>query len=154
MIVLGFDQATKNTGFSVVKKGKLKDHGVLSTSSESESRIEDMFYLIKGKIDSVNPDVVVVEDSYYSNNGAVFKALSSLKGMIWSYCLIHDIKFIQYNPPFWRSKAGIKEGKGVKRAELKSSAVDFVKEKFNVECSDDEAEAIVISYIGYNEVYQ
>lgn len=152
MIVLGFDQATKCTGFSVIDNGKLKSHGTLLSCGSSFELIINMFSLIRYKIDNVKPDLVILEDAYYNNNAAVLKSLSLLKGMIWGYCIVNDIKVTQYTPTSWRSKAGIKEGKGIKRSELKRSAVDFVKENFNIECSDDEAEAIVISYIGYKEV--
>lgn len=152
MIVLGFDQATMNTGFSVIDNGKLKSHGVLSADGSSIELITNMFSLMRDKIDNINPDLVILEDAYYKNNAAVLKSLSLLKGMIWGYCVVNDINVTQYTPTSWRSKAGIKEGKSIKRSELKRSAVDFVKKNFNIECSDDEAEAIVISYIGYKEV--
>ena len=55
------------------------------------------------------------------------------------------IEFIQ--PGSWRSKCGIKTGKGIKREALKMADIQFVKDKYNIDnINDDIADAICIGH--------
>jgi hypothetical protein len=62
--------------------------------------------------------------------------------------LIHDnfkkieIKYIY--PSSWRATVGIKTGRGIKRTTLKEADIAFVKDKYNIEVNDDEADAILV----------
>ena len=153
MKVLGFDQASKVTGYAVFEDGVLVRHGVIDISNEydTDARVRHMFRRIIGMIASEKPDAVAIEGTHFQNNQNAFRLLAQLQGMIMGICDIAQVPLVEYSPSLWRSKAGIREGRGVKREELKKLAVEYVKEKFDVECSIDEAEAIVISYVGYND---
>ena len=150
--VVGFDQASKVTGYGIFEDGKLTKYGTLEASGETETRIKDMFRGIVQLIAEENPDAVCIEGTHFQNNQNAFKLLAQLQGMIMGVCELVGMPLYEYPPVLWRSVAGIKEGRGVKREELKRLAVEYVKEHFGVECSNDEAEAIVISYVGYTKL--
>ena len=149
--MIGFDQASKTTGYGVFEDGRLIKHGVINVEGETGERVKKMFRAILETIAREKPDAVCVEGTHFQNNQNAFKLLAQLQGMIMGVCELIKMPLYEYPPALWRSKAGIKEGRGVKREELKQLAVDYVKEHFGVECSNDEAEAIVISYVGYND---
>lgn len=149
MKVIGFDQASKITGYGVFEDGKLKRHGIINMNGDTDERIKKMFRAIIELVAEEKPDAVYIEGTHFQNNQNGFKILAQLQGMIMGILYLADVPVKEFSPTLWRSKAGIREGRGVKRDELKHLAVDYVKEHFNVECTDDEAEAIVISYVGY-----
>ena len=152
MKVIGFDQASKITGYGVFEDGKLTKHGIISVAGDTDTRMHKMFREILKLIADEKADVVCIEGTHFQNNQNAFKLLAQLQGMIVGVCDLFGIKLREYPPALWRSKAGIKEGRGIKREELKQLSVKYVKEQFKVECTDDEAEAIVISYVGYKDV--
>ena len=150
--VIGFDQASKITGYSIFEDGKLIRCGIIKvTTGDANERLYKMFRSIVVLIGDEKPDVVCIEGTHFQNNQNGFKILAQLQGMIMGALALVGIPLVEYPPALWRSKAGIKEGRGVKREELKQLAVDYAKEHFDVECSNDEAEAIVISYVGYKD---
>lgn len=149
--VIGFDQASKVTGYGVFEDGKLTKHGMITVTGDTDTRMHKMFRDILKVIAEENADVVCIEGTHFQNNQNAFKLLAQLQGMITGVCDLFGITLRDYPPALWRSKAGIKEGRGVKREELKQLAVEYVKDQFGVECSNDEAEAIVISYVGYKD---
>ena len=151
MKVIGFDQASKVTGYGVFEDGKLVRHGTIECKGETDVRTKEMFREIVRFIADEKPDAVCIEGTHFQNNQNAFKVLAQLQGMIMGICDIVGMPLYEYPPALWRSKANIKEGRGVKREELKQLAVDYVKKHFGIECSNDEAEAIVISYVGYKD---
>ena len=44
----------------------------------------------------------------------------------------------------WRAAIKIRQGRGVKRDEVKSRDIQYVKEKYNITVNDDQADAICI----------
>lgn len=61
-----------------------------------------------------------------------------------------DIEYIY--PSSWRASIGIKTGRGIKRTTLKQKDIEFVKEKWNLDVNDDEADAICIGFASSNQV--
>ena len=152
MKLIGLDQASKVTGYGIFKDGELVRHGVIECSGETDERMRAMFRSILRLIADEKPDVVCIEGTHFQNNQNAYKLLAQLQGMLMGICDLAEIPLKEYSPSLWRSKAGILERRGMKRDELKKLAVDWVKERFNIDCSNDEAEGIVISYVGYNDI--
>ena len=68
--------------------------------------------------------------------------------------LIHDnynkkVEIEYIFPSSWRAKCGIKNGRGIKRTSLKEADIAFVKENFNLDVNDDEADAICIGFANF-----
>ena len=86
-------------------------------------------------------------DTGFNSNTNVWKALTWLQAAI--AFLVHEkyskteIEYIY--PSSWRSKIGIRTGRGVKRETLKEADIRYVKERFNIDVNDDIADSICIN---------
>ena len=94
------------------------------------------------------PNYIVFEDVRIQNNAHTTVALSEILGAIIGKCIDLGIQFESWAPASWRSKHGIQKA-GAKRDELKRLSVDRVKELYNSDVSDDEADAILIGAAWY-----
>lgn len=74
------------------------------------------------------------------------------KVLMWLQAAI-AIKTYEINPKIqcdfigaseWRAALNIKQGRGIKRNQLKPRDIQYVKNKYNVNVNDDEADAICI----------
>lgn len=70
--------------------------------------------------------------------------------------MVHDnfkqVKIEYIYPSSWRASIGIKTGRGIKRTTLKQKDIEFVKEQWNLNVNDDEADAICIGYASVNKI--
>jgi len=146
MKILCLDQATKISGYSVFKDSKLLKYGILNADEEEKNPIERMKQMnekIIKLINSTKPSFVVFEDTQYQNNFSTFQQLSQLQGVIMAFLFEKNIGFSIIQPTAWKSVAGVK---GRKRIEQKSSAIQIIKNTYNIDVSEDEADAILIGH--------
>ena len=71
--------------------------------------------------------------------------------MTWAHGIIglmlnhYKLKYdTVYTSSEWRSIVGVKTGAGVKRESLKNKDIQKVKDLYNIDVNDDEADAILI----------
>lgn len=142
-IILSLDQGTTISGYAVFQNGALTASGVLKAKAKDkvEDRMFDMAAQINEVINSCQPNEIIVEEPFAKVNIRVFQILCKFLGMVLYMGHIKNIPVISYGASVWRSEIGLK---GKNRPEQKQKAIDYVKEKFNIECTDDEAEAILI----------
>jgi len=157
--ILGMDQATHNTGFSVFDGNSLVDYGIntVEKNEDSTERINLMKKFLKKLIDKHAPDIVVLENTqlqYIFNpktkSSTViapddFRLLSKLLGVMEDYCFENEICFVTIFSTEWKSKCKIK---GRKREEQKLNAIAFIEKQFGIEVSSDIADAICIGWWG------
>ncbi len=154
MIIMGIDASTKCTGYGIVDSdGKLITHGVIDFKSEKDIdvRIDNMIKNLIDLIKVLKPDVVYIEDSWKAGkvlNIETTKKLTNIIGAVRCLCIENKSLFNSVYPSEWRSAIGIDGGKGTKREEFKERAVKWVKQKFDIDVSDDEAEGVCIAYAG------
>lgn len=154
MIILGIDASTKCTGYGIVNSdGELITHGAIDYTSEKDIdvRIDLMMKALINLFNVLNPDIVYIEDSWKAGkviNIQTTKKLTNIIGAVRCLCLQHKCLFNSVYPSEWRSVIGIDGGKGTKREEFKERAVKWVKKKFDIDVSDDEAEGVCIAYAG------
>ena len=152
MIIMSIDASSKSSGWSVFEDGKLIDYGCITASStDLIKRIQKMIEGFDNTLNKYKINKIVLEevrpDTGYNSNTNVWKALTWLQAAI--AFLVHEkyhqteIEYIY--PSSWRSKIGIKTGKGIKRETLKEADIRYVKENFNIEVNDDIADAICIN---------
>lgn len=111
----------------------------------ADARIHKMSEMINEKIDEVNPNIIVLEDTQQqAGNIQIVKILSRLQGVIMGMCYGKHINYKIMAPSTWRSMLEFKQGKGVKRTELKAQSIEYVKDKFDIKVTDDESDAICI----------
>lgn len=153
MKIIAFDQATKTTGYAVIVDGQLTRHGVI-TAKASLDIIPRMFLMtrmIRDVIYEEKPDAVYFEGVESVRNERTMIYLANLQGM----CLYstHEAGYdvATFDPTVWRHELGFAVGRGVKRAENKAEAVRYARDKYSVECGDDEAEAICIATVAWKK---
>ena len=152
---LVFDQATNTTGWAVFDDNKLVKYGVFNTKgSSSEQKINEMKYWIRDMISSWRADRVVIEDIQLQNfeeenlntiGVTTFKALAHLQGVLIDLFYENKIPYKVAHTGTWRKHNGIK---GKSRADKKKSAQLLVKEIYQKEVTQDEADAICIGRYG------
>lgn len=154
-VVLAFDQSSKKTGWSYFEDKKYVSSGVIDKHniSDTNTRIGEMGVAICKQINKMKPDVVILEDVQAQSGVSTVISLARLQGFILGWCYVHDVAVKIIKPSEWRKEIHIKQGAGVKRAELKAQSIDFVKTTYGVTLSEDESEAIcqnVAAHIKYN----
>lgn len=144
--LLALDQASRTSGWAVFDDESLVESG---TFTFTDSNIGKRLVKIKNKVlelvDDYNIDEVIFEDiqlqASVGNNVQTFKALAEVFGVIYAALEERGIPNSAVFARTWKTKLGIK---GQKRDEQKKNAQKFVKEKYGVDASQDESDAICI----------
>ena len=153
MKILAIDASTKSTGIALFNdKEFLGKACITASSTDLFKRIKKMVDTIDAIIEQSSIEQVVMEEVIpdHAKNAQTFKALMYLQAAIM--IMLHDkhpaIKIELIYPGSWRSQAGIKIGRGVKRDSLKEADIARAKEIFNIDkLNDDEADAILIGAV-------
>lgn len=117
----------------------------------SEQRIEDMCLSIINLLREIKPDIIVIEKLNVGRNMVAVRALCKVIGVVYCYSILNDCFYYEIQPSQWRSKLGIQSSKR-KREEYKQLSIDYVKENFNIEVSDDESDSICAG-VGYIKMF-
>ena len=145
--ILAFDQSTKISAYSVfinneyVESGYIDLHKIKDTSE----RIRAMGVELGKVIEKYQPDKVVLEEVAQQSNPLTLKLLARIQGVIIGFCAAHDIETYIIEPSKWRSALEFKIGAGVKRQELKDQAIQYVKNTYGLELTEDQCEALCIN---------
>lgn len=101
----------------------------------------NMYFEVKELIDIVKPEYVCLEAVQFQNNYNTYSQLSQLQGVIFSILFEEDLPFVLIEPTAWRKFCKIT---GKKRIEQKASTIQFVKENYGRDVTEDEADSIGI----------
>ena len=156
MNILALDCSTKSTGLAIFKDKEFLGKGCITASST------DLFKRIHKMVDGIDEIIsqaaigeIVMEEVIpdHAKNTQTFKALMYLQAAVMM--MVHDkhpgVKVELIYPGSWRSQAGIKTGRGVKRETLKDADIARAKAVFGAQdLNDDEADAMLIGgvYVG------
>jgi Holliday junction resolvasome RuvABC endonuclease subunit len=152
--ILGFDNATKMMGVSVFDDGELVFYNVFHfTSKNLEQRLLQIFEIINDYIiPEWEPDHIFVEDIQMQRLQYVaFKALGMLLGVIVVALEHNEIPYEVVGSKVWRADFLVK---GRSRDEQKTHAIQIVKDMYNIEVTDDAAEAILIGKYGSRQILE
>ena len=86
---------------------------------------------------------------WYRQNVDTVQKLSNIAGAVMLYAAQHDIEFENPVPSVWRKRIGLQQSNKIKRTALKLEAVQAVKQEYDMNVTDDEAESILIARSGY-----
>lgn len=154
--ILALDQATKITGWSLWDDETLVQYGLFRTKAKtSVDRLSEIHQWLNQLVGIYKPDLVLLEDIQYQekvegktvfngnavNGVTVYKTLAELLGVLQVSLREQGVDFEVVSSSVWRKEIGIK---GKMRSEKKQSAQKQVKEWFNIDVSEDEADAICI----------
>lgn len=159
MKILALDLSTKSSGWAYFEEGELIDHGcITSASTDLIKRIYKMKdgiaeILTKYPVNKIIVEEVRPEGGYGVGNTKTHRALMWLQAAtaFLLYEKFPNINIDYIYPSSWRATLGIKNGRGIKRTTLKEADIQFVKDKYNIEVNDDEADAICIGLAQYKQ---
>lgn len=147
MKLLAWDQSSKKSGWCLLEDGKYVKSGVIDKHkiTDINTRIGEMGIAICQQIKELNPDVVIIEDIQNQNSISTVVHLARLQGFILGWCYVKHIKTEIIGPTAWRKVLEFEQGPKVKRNELKEQSLNYVKTKYNMDLSEDEAESCCIA---------
>lgn len=153
--LLALDQATHTTGFTILKDGKIfKVSHFDCVSSDLGERLEQLRNNIIQLIEIYNIDEIVFEDIQLQDiNGNRETGIKTFKMLAEAFGVVHELvseKNIQYaivQPIKWKAYFKI-AGKG--RAQEKKMTQSYVLNKYNIQCTEDEADSLCIALYHYN----
>lgn len=147
MTILAFDQSTKISGYSLFIDGEYAECGCIDLHKikDTSERVRAMGVELCKIIEKYNPDKVVIEEVAQQSNPLTLKLLARIQGVIIGFCAAHNIDTYIVEPSKWRSTLRFKQGAGTKREELKAQSIQYIKNKYGLELSEDSCEAICIN---------
>lgn len=141
------DSSTNKSGCAYFCNGKYKAHHLLDCSKDKnmETRFESMSHELWAILEIYKPNIVYVEETVVLRNAQTQRFLTRLQGVIYAWCMNHGCEFNTIRPTSWRSTIGMKQGKNVKRDQLKEQSIKYVLDNYKLDVGDDEADAICIA---------
>lgn len=166
--LLSLDTSSTKTGWAVFKNGIYKESGVLDWShikDNTEDRLQIMYIDIIQHIQKYEPDILVIEKDIVGSgkrqNMSTINTLVKLIGGIWAYCVQLNMNtpmnlptgefiifYVEYTPSEWRNLVGINARK---RDDCKTASIKLIKDIYNKDVDDNEADAINIGQAYINE---
>ncbi len=152
---LALDQASRVTGWAIYDNKNLVTSGHFSIAANKtmQQRLISFVNHLDDLVNKYNVEKIYYEGIQYQNNIETYKKLAYIQAMIIYNTTLHNLPILELTPSHWRSlikdKHGVKFGRT--RAEQKQKAQEFVKDHFNVEATEDEADAICLGYAGILE---
>ena len=145
--LITIDGSTKKTGIAYFIDGEYNTHHLLDFSKEKnmEVRFIEMSKTIWNSLDKYKPNILYIEETYTAKNPQTTKILTRLQGVVYAWCINNDCEFNTIKPTSWRKLLGFKQGKNVKRDELKTQSVDYIFNKYGIKVTDDESDALCIA---------
>ena len=156
MKVLALDQSLNTTGWALFDGDTLVDfnHFKIFAASAISDRLGSLWEQIYKIYKTYKFDYLYLEDIQYQNNKDTYKKLAYAQAVILLWCFFNEIKYLILAPSHWRKiisdNYNIKFGRT--RAEQKRQCNNFVKDKFRIEPTEDESDAIAIGIAGNIEL--
>lgn len=147
MRILTLDLSTKSSGYCFGQDEILQQHGCITAiQKDALKRIIKMRNEIAQLIKKYNPNKIIMEQVRPQFNSRTNKVLMWLQAaiVIASYEISSKIQCQFIGASEWRAAIKIKQGRGIKRDQLKPQDIKYVEDKYNIKVNDDQADAICI----------
>ena len=151
--ILALDAATSITGYALYDDKQLITYGTYKTTTNlsSTERINQVKNWLKAVLKEWEPDFVGVENiqlqSYGPNQNQTqvktFQTLANLQGVVLDTIFEACIDSALVYPSEWRSYCGVNDGDAHREAKKKQAQAK-VRIWYDMDCSEDEADAICI----------
>lgn len=145
MKIIGLDQSTRRSAYSVFVNGKLKRYGMFVADEKEKDpyvRMEQMHESLSAFLKKEKPDAVVIENIQFQKNQHAYAVLGNMQGVVFAILYALHIPFFIVEPSKWRVNVGINPTN--KREILKKCAIETASAKYNIDASEDESEAALI----------
>jgi Holliday junction resolvasome RuvABC endonuclease subunit len=152
MRIIGIDASSNKTGIAVFQDGEYIEHTLidLHKMKDPDIRIPKMMVEICKYIKKHGADKIIMEKSMMKNNIDTVQKLSQIAGAVMLYAATKGMEFQFAYPSEWRKKIGLQQSTQITREVLKEEAIQAVKQAYNMEVTDDEAESILIARSGFD----
>lgn len=145
IIMLSLDTSSTATGWALWNNGQLIDNGVIDLKKCKEDKHQIMTKELWYILNQYSPHIVVLEETSVLTNAQTQRVLTQITGTVYTWCVIHDVEYHALRPSTWRSCTKDKDEKlPRKREELKKWSIAKVKEIFDIDTTDDGADALLI----------
>ena len=159
--ILALDAATGITGYSIYDDKVLVGYGTFKTSASlpTAERINNVKHWLKAALKEWEPDFVGIENiqlqSYGPNKAQTqvktFQTLANLQGVILDTIFEASIDSELVYPSEWRSYCGVGDGDQHREARKKAAQAK-VRIWYDMQCTEDEADAICIGKYFCNKI--
>lgn len=152
MRIIGVDASSNKTGISVFQDGEYIEHTLIDLHKikDPDKRIPKMMLEICKYIKKHGADKIIMEKSMMKNNIDTVQKLSQIAGAVMLYAATKSMEFQFVYPSEWRKKIGLQQSTQITREMLKEEAVQAVKQVYDMDVTDDEAESILIARSGFD----
>ena len=146
--IVSLDTASTISGWAYFEDGKLIESGEINLSKEkdTEIRVEEMVLRIFDVLNKYSPNIIVVEKNVVGRNVKVERMLGHIVGATKGWALDHYKEFVLLSPSEWRAAVKGTVACPNKRKEAKAWSVIRVRQIFQKNVSDNEADAILLGY--------
>jgi len=144
--LISLDTSSSKTGWTFFIDGKYIDHGLIDLSKSklsSDERIKKMCLEILKVLDKYKPNIIAIEKMNVSRNMNAVRVLCRAIDTAYYYSILNDVFYYEIQASQWRSLLGM-QGKNRKRDDYKALSVEYVKDKLNIEVTDDEADSFCV----------
>ena len=139
---MGIDSSSTNCGIAIFENGKLiKTENIKFPGTYSLDKLTEITnYFIK-KINSVKPNIVIMEKPAPVRNSKSLTALNQVAGAIWATALMNDIFIDEIHNKVIKKYMNIKS---------KEDAIECVKKRYGVKVKTDHEADAVLSVTAYS----
>lgn len=140
--IIAIDQASQKIGISIYDDGKLVYYHFVEVTGVFSARLQKVYkFLVEVIIKEWQPNYLVFEDIQYQDNAMTHKLL----GMVLGVCVLaaeqYQIEHTEILNKVWQSEFNIA---GAARVTQKANVMKRVKEYYNLDVTDDVADAILM----------
>lgn len=150
--LITIDASTKITALSFFNKGKyIETKNIDLSDLDMETRFDEMSTAIYHYLMNIKPDIIIMEEMVVNRNLDTNRFLIRLQGVVCTYSIMNKCKIEFIRPTVWRKNSELNdyakdkfENKKLKRENFKEAAINLVKEKYNLDLKEDDAESFLI----------
>ena len=147
--IIALDNATHITGWAIFDNNELISYGKYTVkASNTTDRIIEVGDWLIGLLNKWEPDTIILEDIQQQSNVSTFKTLAKLQGVLEYITKKNNTEYYIISPSTWKSHAGVK---GKSRVDQKKSAQLIVQNKYNIQATQDESDAILLGKYGVDK---
>jgi Holliday junction resolvasome RuvABC endonuclease subunit len=139
-------------GYCIFDEFKLIQYDVVDFSNQKtwELRIHKIKEFINTLCKQYQPELISLEDTQMQGgNKLTYGKLCGLKYLIIDYCIENNIPYVVVHSKSWKSYCQIDK---CDRSKDKEASINFVKNKFNIEVSDDVSDAVCQGFYVINNI--
>ena len=149
--MLALDQALGVSGWSIFENRQLVAGGkfTIKPTLPIEQRLNEFMQHISELHNQYQFTSIAFEDiQLQCGKVSTYQKLAYVQAALMIWCYNNNVKYKILAPSHWRKilkdKCGVSFGR--KREEQKQNAINFVKDKFDLEVTTDEADSICIGF--------